>query len=226
VRDDGRVDRFVPAAVIFDLDGVLVDSYESVTQSINRALAEVGLPSRPQVELRQLIGPPTFSAFSMLLGEPQDSAAVADIVARYRAHYADVYLARTTVIEGVPAMLASLAAHFPLAIATSKSVLFTQPLLDALDLLQFFHFVAAAASDDTADDKTAIVGRVLVALDHRPAAMVGDRSFDIAAARAHGLLAIGVTWGIGSAEELNGAGADTLVEEPHELVELLLARDR
>jgi phosphoglycolate phosphatase len=223
VRDDGLVDPFVPAAVIFDLDGVLVDSYAAVTQSINRALAGAGLPSRPQAELRQLIGPPTFSAFSMLLGEPQDSPAVLDLVARYRAHYAEVYLTQTTVIDGVPAMLAALAQQFPLAIATSKSVLFTQPLLDALDLSTYFRFVAAAASDDAADDKTAIVGRALTALDRLPAAMVGDRSFDIAAARTHGLLAIGVTWGIGSAEELNAAGADTLLDEPHELIELLLA---
>jgi phosphoglycolate phosphatase len=226
VRDDGPVDRSVPAAVIFDFDGVLVDSYESVTQSINRALEEVGLPSRPQAQLRQLIGPPTFSAFGTLLDEPPDSAAVADLVARYRAHYAEVYLTQTTVIDGAPAMLASLAARLPLAIATSKSVLFTQPLLDALDLSRFFEFVAAAASDDTADDKTAIVGRALTALDRRPAAMVGDRSFDIVAARHHDLLAIGVTWGIGSAEELNAAGADTLLHEPQELVELLLARRR
>jgi phosphoglycolate phosphatase len=112
-----------------------------------------------------------------------------------------------------------------LAIATSKSALFAEPLLDALGLTRFFVAVAAAAADDTDDDKTAIVGRALALLDGRPVAMVGDRSFDVDAARAHGLLSIGVTWGIGSAEELRAAGADRLIEEPGELL-ALLAVDR
>jgi phosphoglycolate phosphatase len=51
--------------------------------------------------------------------------------------------------------------------------------------------------------------------------MVGDRSFDVEAARAHGLLAIGVTWGIGSAAELTAAGADVLIGAPGELETLL-----
>ena len=47
--------------------------------------------------------------------------------------------------------------------------------------------------------------------------MVGDRHVDMAAAHAHGLRAVGVTWGIGSADELRSAGADVLVSEPAEL---------
>jgi phosphoglycolate phosphatase len=216
------MDRPAPAAVIFDLDGVLVDSYKAVTDAINGALTENGLATRPPAELLHFIGPPTFTAFSELLGEPEDSAAVAAIVAGYRARYAANYLTETTVIDGVRPMLTALAGRMPLAIATSKSVLFTGPLLDHLDLTAFFATIQAAAVDDAADDKTAIVGRALAALDCRPVAMVGDRSFDIAAARAHELLAIGVTWGVGSAEELLGAGADLLVERPSDLAALLL----
>jgi phosphoglycolate phosphatase len=104
-------------------------------------------------------------------------------------------------------------------------VLFAEPLLDALGLRRFFAAVAAADADDTHDDKASIIGRALGLLDERPVAMVGDRSFDIEAARAHGLLSIGVTWGIGSTQELRAAGADLLVDEPSELL-ALLALDR
>ena len=226
MRDDGRVDRAAPDALIFDLDGVIVDSYAAVTGSINAALVEHGLPARPESELRHYIGPPTYTAFAELTGAPAGAAEVEAIVATYRRRYAEVYLSQTSAIEGVTAALEALSERVPLAIATSKSVTFTQPLLEVLRLERFFAFVAAAAPDDSSDDKTAIVGRAIAALADRGCrrpAMVGDRSYDIEAARAHGLLAVGVTWGIGGAAELEAAGADVLLAAPGELLGLLSA---
>ena len=210
-----------PRAAIFDFDGVLVDSYAAVTGAINAALVEHGLPARPPTELRHFIGPPTFAAFSELTGEPADSDAVAAIVATYRERYAAVYLTQTRVFDGIVPMLDALSQRMALALATSKSVLFAEPLLDALGLARYFVAVVAADVDDTTDDKTAIVGRALEALDRLGVAMVGDRSFDIVAARAHGLPAVGVTWGIGSVEELRAAGAEAIVDAPGELLALL-----
>jgi phosphoglycolate phosphatase len=220
------VTRPRPDALIFDFDGVIVDSYAAVTGSINAALVEHGLGARPAAQLRHYIGPPTFVAFRELTGAPEGSPEIDAVVATYRRHYEAVYLEQTTVIEGIAPVLETLSERFPLALATSKSVLFTQPLLDALALTGFFANVSAAAPDDASDDKTAIVARALEALAAlgcaRPA-MVGDRSFDVEAARAHGLLAIGVTWGIGSATELRDAGADLLLSRPSELLELAVA---
>ncbi len=221
MRDDPGVKEPAPGGVIFDFDGVLIDSIAPVTTAINEALVEHGLAPRPPDDLRRFIGPPTFISFSELTGEGVESPAVAAIVATYRRRYAERYLAETTVIESVLPMLASLSGRLALAIATSKSVTFTQPLLDVLGLSRFFAVVAAAATDDTADDKTAIVGRALAGLDRSPVVMVGDRSFDIVAAHAHGLRAIGVTWGIGSVEELRAAGADQIADDPAQLVEML-----
>ncbi|MGA3360524.1 MAG: HAD hydrolase-like protein [Solirubrobacteraceae bacterium] len=215
-----------PDALIFDFDGVIVDSYAAVTGSINAALVEHGLGARPAAQLRHYIGPPTFVAFRELTGAPEGSPEIDAVVATYRRHYAAVYLEQTTVIEGIAPVLETLSERFPLALATSKSVLFTQPLLDALALAGLFANVSAAAAGDASDDKTAIVGRALEALAAlgcaRPA-MVGDRSFDVEAAHAHGLLAVGVTWGIGSATELRDSGADVLLSRPSELLELAVA---
>jgi phosphoglycolate phosphatase len=217
---------------VFDFDGVLVDSVEPVTSSINAALREHGLAQRPPAQLRSLIGPPTFAAFSELLGAPDDSPAVAAIVATYRAHYAAVYLTSTRVFDGIVAMLEGLIAHMQhqraepvvggLAIATSKSSDFAQPLLDSLGLAPFFAVTAAADPQARGDDKLAVVGRALAGLGVSEATMVGDRSFDMHAARAHGLRAVGVSWGIGSVAELRTAGAEAIADSPAELLTLLV----
>ena len=62
------------------------------------------------------------------------------------------------------------------------------------------------------------MGAALSALGHDgPATMVGDRHVDMEAARAHGLRAVGVTWGFGTADELRDAGADILITTPADL---------
>ena len=221
-------------AVVFDFDGVLVDSVAAVTSSINAALREHGLAERDPAALRRLIGPPTFAAFSELLGEAPDSPSVAALVATYRAHYASVYLTATRVFDGIVAMLEGLTAHMQrqclhmqhqvpaLAVATSKSSDFAQPLLDALGLARFFAVTAAADPLARGDDKFAVLGRALAGLGVSDATMVGDRSFDMEAARAHGLRAVGVSWGIGSVQELRAAGAEAIADTPAELLALLV----
>ena len=215
-------------AAVFDVDGVLVDSVAPVTASINAALRDHGLPARGAEELRDYIGPPTYWTFGELLALPADSAEVAAAVATYRAHYEACYLEQTPLFPGVAEMLERVSARIPLAVATSKSADFAAPLLEALGVARFFAVTAAAAPLDADDDKTAIVARALEGLaalgaaGGRASAMVGDRSFDLVAARAHGLAAIGVSWGIGSVAELEAAGAEAIAATPAQLGELLL----
>jgi phosphoglycolate phosphatase len=210
------------AVVVFDFDGVLVDSFVPVTASINAALREHGFAQRPPAELRWLIGPPTYWSFARLTGAPIDSREVAAIVATYRGHYEAAYLTQTTVFPGVVEMLEALGARFALAIATSKSSDFAAPLLEELGLARFFSAVAAADPRATEEDKRAVVGQALAALGESSGAMVGDREFDMAAGLAWGLRPVGVSWGIGSVEELHAAGAEAIAATPAELAALLL----
>jgi phosphoglycolate phosphatase len=217
-------------AVVFDIDGVLVDSLAPVTASINAALRDHGLAQRPAAELRRFIGPPTFSTFAELLGRPPEAPEVAAAVATYRDHYAACYLTQTTVFDGVAAMLEELSPRAALAVATSKSADFAQPLLEQLGLARFFVAIAAAAPASADDDKAAIVGRSLEALrargGARTVAMGGDRRFDMEAALVHGLAPIGVSWGIGSVAELAEAGAVAIADTPAELLALLAGGER
>jgi phosphoglycolate phosphatase len=125
-------------------------------------------------------------------------------------------LTETTVPPGIPEALAALNGH-RLAVATSKPHAFAEPLLSAMGLREHFDVIAGPDLKTPAEDKTQTLGRALDLLGPTRAIMVGDRSFDIVAARAHRLPSIGVTWGIGTLDELQTAGADRLIAAPSEL---------
>ena len=204
-------------AVLFDLDGVLVDSRAAITECINHALAAHGLRTHAETALLRFIGPPLGVTFSELTGQASDSDLVLSCVTAYRARYVEVSLRVTTVVPGIADALAELARHRRLAVATSKAVAFAEPLLTALGLRDFFTVVAAPELNAHSEGKSVTIGAALAALDPERAVMVGDRSFDIAGAHARALPAIGVTWGIGDHDELTAAGADAVINAPHEL---------
>jgi phosphoglycolate phosphatase len=200
--------------VLFDLDGVLVDSRAAIAHCMNHALVNGGHPRQPESELVRFIGPPLAVAFAELTSEAVGSAAVAACVTAYRDVYADVSVRDTRVFAGIPDVLSELGARHRLAVATSKPAAFADPILEALGLRHHFEVVAGPSLGALAEPKTATIGRALGELGADAGVMVGDRSFDVLGAHDHGLQAVGVTWGIGSADELAAAGADVTVDTP------------
>ncbi len=209
-------------AVLFDLDGVLLDSRAAFVRCINAALVENGLAPREAGELYRYLGPPLHEAFAELVGE--ERPLVLACVESYRRHYDEVGPVATVVFPGMRALLAELCADTPLAVATAKAQAVAEPLLEGLGLRTFFTAILGPGLDTENERKEETIAR---ALEHFPAAarpvMVGDRWYDIAAAHANAMPAIGVLWGIGSERELSEAGADALVHTPAELADLLRA---
>ena len=152
------------------------------------------------------------SAFAELTGAAEDSEIVAACVATYHDLYGRVYLDQTRLIDGIPEVLASLT--LPLALATSKVREFVAPLLEHFGL-EF----AVVSAPELAEPKAQTVARAQRALGAPDAVVVGDRFYDVDAAHACGLRAIGVTWGVGDREELSGA--EVIVEQPTDLLTLL-----
>ena len=199
-------------AAIFDFDGVIIDSLPAVTTATNGALLAHGFTPRSDVELERFIGPPVLSVFAELTGAAEESETVAACVATYHDLYRRVYLDQTRLMPGVPEVLAALA--LPLALATSKAYEFVAPLLEHFGL-QF----GVVSAPTLAEPKSETVARAQRRLGAAHAVVVGDRHFDVDAAQACGLRAIGVTWGVGDRDEL--VGADVIVDQPAELLTLL-----
>jgi phosphoglycolate phosphatase len=211
-----RVDR---DAVLFDLDGVLVDSRAAFSGAVNAALLANGLPARPEEELYRYLGPPLHQAFTDLVVE---QALVQPCVDAYRAIYSERAATETAVFPGMRELLAELSQRVTLVVATSKPRALAEPLLHALELRGFFAAVVGPELEAENERKTVTVARAIRELPSgaRPV-MVGDRSYDIEAAHENAIPAIGVFWGIGSEQELRAAGADDLARTPAELAGML-----
>lgn len=108
-----------------------------------------------------------------------------------------------------------------MAVVTSKPTVFAVEVLGIAGLDKFFSEVHGAELDDRRSDKSELLNAVQSANEHPEATMIGDRHFDVRAARANRLAAIGVLWGYGTSEELSDA--DLLVDSPDRLVEAILS---
>jgi phosphoglycolate phosphatase len=212
------------SSVLFDLDGVLVDSRAAIGASMNHALVSLGHERREEAELHRYIGPPLYGAFSELTGKPTDSDEVAALVAAYRARYAVASLRDSLVYDGIEEALETLGREHTLAVATSKPRTFAVPLLEVVGLSRHFAWIAGPEMDAMMEPKAVTVRDALAHVGGPPAVMIGDRIHDIEGARANGIPVVAVAWGIGDATELSGA--DALVRAPDEIpgvVERLLA---
>lgn len=216
--------------VLFDLDGVLIDSLPSIHASLCHALAAVGRPTIDRARARPLIGPPLIESARALVGD--DPAAIERFIAVYRDHYAATCAAASVAMPGAEEVIPRLAGRFPLAIASSKPEPFARQILGALGLEGAFRAICGGAIDHHRDTKATVVGRALAALGIAAeeaggaALMIGDRRHDVLGAAAHGVATIGALQGMGGEAELRGAGARWLVAGLDEVPALLDRLDR
>lgn len=206
----------MPEAVLFDLDGVLLDSRTAIVRCIEHALRANGAAVPPSAELARHIGPPLIDAFAELAGPDRAAACLA----AYRERYVRSSLEETTVVPGAREALAAVAAQVPVAVATTKPRAFAEPLCERLGLAPHLRALAGPELDAPEEVKTVTVQRALAALGLAPGAdapLVGDRRHDAEAAAANGLRCVGVLWGIGDEAELRAAGADPILRRPAEL---------
>jgi AHBA synthesis associated protein len=204
-------------AVVFDLDGVVVDSFAVMGEAFAIAHAEVvGDGPAPFEEYRRHLGR-YFPDIMRIMGLPP---AMEEPFVRESYRLAD----QVKVFDGIVELLLTLRVRgLRLAIATGKSGPRARSLLDTLGLLPFFEHVIG--SDEVARPKPApdIVRHALELLDVRAehAILVGDAPTDLASAQGAGVASAAALWALpDDAGELRAAGPDVVLRRPADLLAL------
>ncbi len=215
--------------VLFDLDGTLTDPFEGITACIQYALHRLGAFCPPQTELAFCIGPPLLGSFAKLLAnERADAATPAEVeqaIALYRERFSSIGLFENSLYAGIPELLSALRERGArLYVATSKPHVFARQIVEHFGLNEHFHAVHGSELDGTRSEKSEVIGWLLAAEGLAPDSclMVGDRHHDIHGAARHGIPAVGVLWGYGSEDELQGAGARAVCAAPPTLERALV----
>ncbi len=214
----------IPAehTVIFDLDGTLIDPFEGITQSIRYALHEMGRPAPLASELTWCIGPPLFDSFTTLLGGTSVASRgdIEEAIRLYRVRFSHVGIYECQLYSGIPETLEELANQgFSLLVATSKPHVYALPIVEHLEVGQWFQHVYGAEMDGTRRDKGALLEHVLAKerIIGDQTIMIGDRRYDVDGAREVGIRSIGVSFGYAAPGELEAADPDILVATPREI---------
>jgi phosphoglycolate phosphatase len=209
--------------VLFDLDGTLTDPKIGITTCIQYALHQLDYESPDTEQLLWCIGPPLTVSFAKLL-QTNDKVLIDRAITLYRDRFATVGLFENALYPQIPETLKSIrAAGYQTYIATSKPHVFAKRIIEHFALTSLFDGIYGSELDGTRSDKAELIQHILLTENLNPTktVMVGDRSHDAIGAKKNQLLAIGVTYGYGTEEELKLHGVDVIANSPEEISQYL-----
>ncbi len=215
-------------AVIFDLDGTLLDSIEDITSASNRVYEPLGLGTFSNDEMKTLVGDGAEELIRRIFawrGRPAPAeAVVAQILRDYRREYQACWREHSRPYDGVLELLAELARRgVKTAVLSNKALLFTAVMTEELLAAHRFDIIRGALPGVPLKPDPAPALAIAADLGVSPGdcAFVGDTNVDMATARAAGMLAVGALWGFRTADELRRNGADTMIAAPADLLRLV-----
>ena len=207
--------------VIFDFDGTVADTGRGVKNSIKYALNEFEIPVGDEKALDYFIGPPLYEGFEHVYGV--DSEMAGRLVDTYRKYYAEKGIYELDPYDGITELMAELSEKgYTVAVASSKPKEYLTRAMDFIGAGKYCKYIIGPRLDNHNADKSVLIGNVLKTLgiskaDYSDVVMIGDRFYDMEGAKKVGISSIAVTYGYGSREELEKAGADRIVNSAEEL---------
>lgn len=212
-------------AIVFDLDGTLLNTLEDLCDSTNYALRKCGFPKRSLNEVRRFVGNGIRKLIERAVPETAGEPEITECYGIFCEHYKGNMENKTAEYDGITEMLGALyEAGYKMAIVTNKADFAAQALCRRL-FGNYIHTVVGSV--DTRPNKPAPDG-VYYALaqmgaEKSEAVFVGDSEVDILTAKNAGIDAVGVLWGFRDLSDLQNVGVKTTAKDTKELKNLLLS---
>ena len=213
-------------AVLFDLDGTLLDTLDDLADSVNRVLIAQGFPAHPVDEYRYFVGEGARLLVTRALPEAQrDEATIQKSLALFHEDYGQHWKDKTRPYAGIPNMLDALSERgLKLTILSNKPDMFTKQCVAAL--LPNWTFDIIFGQREGTPRKPNPAGAIEIArlLNLPPSEVLylGDTAIDMKTAGGAGMFPVGALWGFRTREELLENGAKVLLKQPVDILNILL----
>lgn len=210
-------------AILFDLDGTLIDSSEGVTKCAKFALESEGITVEDHNELKFFIGPPLMHTFQKVYGFSEEKAR--ELTTTYRSRYGPIGIYECMLYPGVEECIKKLKEMgYAIGMASSKPEVSCNVILEHFGLSDLFDEVVGSTLDGRIDTKEEVLAELFQRWSHIPkeeVCLIGDTVFDAKGAKEIGIPCIGVTFGFGTKEEMQAEGVTTFVDKMEELPEVI-----
>lgn len=215
-----------PVAIVFDLDGTLIDSRRDITTAINRTRKGYGLPPLTLDQVVTMVGEGARVLIERAMGPDFPPDRIDEALAIYLDHYREVCLDETRPYPGVEEMLEVLAADYPMVLLSNKGEELSRIVLRGLGLDRWFREILGGDSLPTRKPDPSGLRLLAERLGVSPHSllMVGDTRIDAETARNAGCPFALVEWGFPRPPGIESLQADLRVERAEELVEALRAK--
>jgi phosphoglycolate phosphatase len=213
-------------AVLFDLDGTLLDTLEDLADAVNAVLASLGYPRHPVDAYRYFVGDGVEALMRRTL--PPDAAGDVQLMKRavdlQRAEYRNRWYAKTRPYPGVPELLAALELRrIRMAILSNKPDAAVEEMVHHFFPEVRFEIARGARPGVPVKPDPGAALQVAAEMGLEPGGFLylGDTNTDMRTALAAGMLPVGALWGFRTEDELKESGAARLIAEPWDLLGLL-----
>ena len=205
-------------AIIWDLDGTILDTLRDLTDATNYILESYGLPRRSLTEIRRFVGNGARNQMRLALPGKADDPDLEEVLAAYQTYYAEHCQIHTKPYEGILEVLGELSMEYPMAVVSNKPDKAVKTLAQ-----QYFPGLFAMGEHPGCPRKPVpdMVWETMKILGVDRCIYVGDSEVDIATAKAAGVPCLSVTWGFRDREQLAREGAQWLCDDISQISGLL-----
>lgn len=210
-------------AIIFDLDGTLLDSVADVAQSLNQALITYGFMPHPASSYKTFIGRGTYQTVKNAIGDNISDLTINRIVDEYKKNSISFYKNKTKVFDNITELLVWLETHnIPYAILSNKPLEIVKLSINRYFKDRNVFSVNGQQGNLPVKPNPTLALQICTKFSCEPheVLFVGDSACDMETAKNANMIGVGALWGYGTKQELQTGGAKYLIEDPLNIIGL------